>query len=311
MICAVRGSRIVAKVEILSYDPACLQSIEYPSIDSLKLVFSGEVAAIKAVYRAAAIAINPKDINEILNKLAIFDGGDTVYFCGSGMQGYVIIPVNKSEFETASDFGRYGTVGAVDDSTAPRQMPIPVQINVEYLAPILRATAKDDIMTITTDESLDYVYLHCGASTYSVSQLEESMAIKYPDYRKRLSMPIGAVLLVNRLDCQVALEALRQASEDCMKCTVLPDGKLRLTGNGYAVIQGAESTLTCEQASLNPLKCATVSLNTDYFYQVVRQLKAEKIRISFSQCERAVRIEDESDPESFHFIRVINPGQNA
>ena len=218
---AVRGNAIVDKAPIASHQPDEYMSAEYDSTDAAKVIVAAKAGSLRKVCRLAATAINPYDLNETKNKVAIFDGGDTVYFVGMDGRRLAIVPAKKSSFEKSSEFNEYDECyrTAADGSTVMDKRPIPVLVDAEYLGPILAAAANDDSVTIATDEAGDYVYVSGGASCYRISRLNTDSARRYTDYRKPLSLPMRAAILVDRQECRTALETLHQVDRDRLHCT--------------------------------------------------------------------------------------------
>lgn len=298
---AMRKDRVVGKAQVESYPSEHFSQAGYPEASSLKIVASGKASSIKGPCALIAFSINPNDVNELLNKVALFDGGDKVYFVGTDSRRCAIVPADKSTFDQSSDFG-------VEENGRP----VPVLIDAEYLNPILSSVGDEDVVTISTDEAGEYLYLSCGGSAYRISRLDKTMAMKYPDYRRMLSMPIGPVITVDRKDCSVALGMLRPANKDRARYLFLRDENIvRMSSRGVAAIKSGEGTVPYKLTGETALKGDNICIHTEYFCQAIKQMAAEGVKISFSTDEMKLRVEDETDPKFLYFMQVMNPNEAA
>jgi DNA polymerase III sliding clamp (beta) subunit (PCNA family) len=292
---AIRKNRSVSKAHIESYPTEHVAAVEYPAVADLKVILSAPSKIIKEAYGAIQFTVNPKDANEQLNKVALYDAGDTVYFMGTDTRRCAIFPVKKASLAAETAF-----------SDEENGRPIPVTLDAEYLAPILAATGDEEVVTIAADTEGKYLYLFCGPSSYRINRLARSLAAKYPDYRRMFSMTAGPVLLLDRVECQLNLDMMRPANNARGQYTFDKEGGIiRLSGKGLQAIKGADGELPYKQVGGDPVKSTFICLHTDYFREAVKQMKAENIRFSLSKDETKVRVEDETDPKFFYFMQVM------
>jgi DNA polymerase III sliding clamp (beta) subunit (PCNA family) len=293
---AIRKGRSVSKAHIESYPTERFAAVEYPDVAGLKLILSAPSKIIKDAYGAIRFTIDPKNANDLLNKVALYDSDDTVYFMGTDSRRCAIFPVKKASLVASAAFSdeEYGR-------------PIPVTIDAEFLSPILAATGDEEVMTIAADSEGNYLYLFCGQSSYRIKRLARSLAAQYPDYRRMLSMTAGPVLLLDRVEFQLNLALMRPANEARGKYTFDKEkGIVRLSGKGLQAIKGADGELQYKQVSGDPVRSAFICLHTDYFREAVKQMKSENIKFSLNKDENKVRVEDETDPKFFYFMQVMS-----
>jgi len=295
---AVRGNKVVAKTMVESYPTTVFPTVEFPSAGTVKVVLSGRTAAFRGCHLAIASTIGPILCPDSpLNNVALFDGGDHVVFVGTDSLRCAIVTAKKSDFEKSSDF-----------NVEENGRPIPILIQAEYLKPILSAAADDDVVTISTDKAGEYLYLSCGASSYRITRIEKNIAMRYPDYRRMLTMPIGTVILVDRQDCRIAIEMMRNAHSDNAPLMFFGN-EVNLFGMGLTAIQRVVGKFAYKQASEKPLKSETIRLHLDHFCQGIQHMTSEQVKISFCTDETKARVEDGVDPKFLYFMHVMNPGK--
>jgi DNA polymerase III sliding clamp (beta) subunit (PCNA family) len=136
--------------------------------------------------------------------------------------------------------------------------------------------------------------------------------MKYPDYRRMLSMQIGTVLLLDRAECKIILDVVKAANKDRAKYILVKDDSVvNVSGRGIAAIKGAKGCISYKLASGAALKNDTICLHTGYFLDAIKQMDAENVKFSFSTDEMKVRVEDETDPKFLYFMQVMNPNEAA
>ena len=294
---AIKNNKIITNGQIESYPTERFASLDYPDLSVLKVVIRGKAKFIKESHGSIAFAIN--DIDATLNSVALFDGGDTVYFVGTDTRRCAIAKAKKSDFEKYSDF-----------NVEENGRPIPIQIDAEYLTLILSAASDEDVVTVAMDEAGEYLYVFCGASSYRIHRCHKSFDRHYPDYRRMLSMPTGSVILVDRQECKTALKIMLNASPYHAQLMFSGNESLvRMSGRGLKAIKGVESILAYKQVSGNPLKSRTIRLDPSYFYKAIKRMTSEQVKLSFSVDETKLRVEDEVDPKFLYFVQAMNPGE--
>jgi DNA polymerase III sliding clamp (beta) subunit (PCNA family) len=287
----LKGDKVVSKVKIETYPTQHFSAPQYPEVSDLTVVISGKASCIKEPYGVVGFAINPADLKETYNKLAIFPAKDALFFLGSDGRRAALVQSKKDE--------KLESFLKVDDEKS-----LPVLIEVEYLSPVLSSIGDEEDVVLAMDKSEERVYVISGSTTYCINMVDKASRGKYPNYKLIGNLPINAVILADREELVQSIDMLGIVNKDRGNHTY-EGNNIKLLGRGFGATKEATGEVPFTVVGDKTLANKDLCLHTKYLIEGLKHMTCEKVKLSFTKDEKRVKIEDEKDPKFIYYTQVM------
>ena len=291
-VAGIDGKKVIAKAKIEAYPSSQFADVTYVEADKLALLASGKASCFKAPYNAVSFAINPDDLKEIFDKLAVFTTEDSIIFVGADGHRCSIVQSKTDSF----------------DKIVGKELLVPVLIDSEFLSPLLSSLSDKDPLVVGMDLT-DHVYFCSEGTSYRISMVTEELRKKFPNYKKIMSLPTSAVVTVDRKHLAFSTNMLMVVNKDRgVHSFNNAEMVIKMVGKGFATVKEATGEIAYELTSQDPIK-KDICLHTGYLIEGIKKMSCDKIKMSFTPDEKRVRIEDESDPKFLYYMQVMNSNE--
>lgn len=291
---SISGQKVVSKTKIEAYPPSRFASPNYPDLDSLKVVAEGKVGFFKKACATVGFAVNSSDLKEVFDKFAFFTSEDGIYFVGSDGRRCAIVKA------LGDSFTKYSNVAE----------EIPILADAVFISPALSSMPDDVQMTMGLDQEEERLYICAGETSYCINMVDESSRAKYPNPKRITNIPTKVEVLINRDEFSETMDILgivnsdrgtysfgRQDGEDQM---------ITLVGRGIGTVKETTGSVGYKLISKDTMNRSSISLNTKYLSEGIKRMSCENIRMSFTEDELKVKIEEEKDSQFVYFMQVTH-----
>jgi DNA polymerase III sliding clamp (beta) subunit (PCNA family) len=291
---SISGNKVVSKTKIEAYPASHFSAPQYPETSLMKIIADGKASGFKKACNTIAFSVNPSDLKEVFDKFAIFTASDGIYFVGSDGRRCSVVKASADMFNSFSN---------VD-------MEVPLLADAEFASPALSSIADDDPLLVGVDQDGERMYLCSGNTSYCINMLNESSRKQYPNYKRITDLPTKVVVLINRDEFSETMDLLGVVNNDRGIYTFCKDEHVvKLVGRGIGTVKETTGSVGYTVVSSDDLKSQSISLNTKYLTEGIKKMSCENIRMSFTEAENRVKIEDEKDSKFIYFMQVMNPNE--
>jgi len=291
---SISGSKVVSKTKIEAYPAARFASPSYPPVDSLKVVASGKVGFFKKACATVNFAVNPSDLKEIYDKFAFFTAEDGIYFVGSDGRRCAIVKASGDKFTSYMNVSN----------------DVPILADAVFISPALSSMSDDAQMTMGLDQDEERLYICSGDTSYCINMVEKLLRAKYPNHKRITNLPTKVEVLINRDEFSETMDILGIVNSDRGTYTFDQDGKeeqmITLVGRGIGTVKETTGSVGYSLISQEKMNSASISLNTKYLSEGIKRMSCENIRMSFTEDELKVKIEEENNSEFVYFMQVTH-----
>lgn len=290
----ISGSKVVSKTKIEAYPSSRFAAPQYPEDSSLTVIMAGKASILKQPCGVVGFSVNVQDLKEVYDKFAFFTSQEGIFFLGSDGRRASVVQVN----------------GSVFDQFLSQETDVPILVDAEFLSPIMASLSDDDALSVKMDEDQERAYFCSGNTTYCVNMVDKALRKKYPNYRRIVGVKTKAVVLVNRDELSETISLLGIVNNDRSRYTFCKDEQvIKVLGRGIGTVKESTGSIGFQIVGEELPKTETISLNTKYLIEGLKNMKCDNIRMSFSEDELRVKIEDETNPAFIYFMQVMNPNE--
>jgi DNA polymerase III sliding clamp (beta) subunit (PCNA family) len=291
---SISGSKVVSKTKIEAYPAFQFASPQYPDTSLLKVVAEGKIGLFKKACSTVGFSVNTSSLNEAYDKFALFTDEDGIYFVGSdGIRCAIVKALGDT-------FDKYLNVPTTT----------PILADAVFMSPALASMPDDSSVIIGMDQEEQRLYICSGDTFYCINMVSEVIRAKYPKHKMITEMKTNVVVLINRDEISETMDLLGVVNNDRGKYTFDADKEeITLVGMGIGTVKETTGSIRYKLISEARMQSPSISLNTKYLSEGIKRMACENIRMSFSDNEKKVRIEDETDPSFLYFMQVMSTSE--
>jgi len=290
----ISGSRVVSKTKIESYPSFHFAAPQYQETSELTEVIKGTVACLKQPCNTVSFAVNDSDLKEVYDKFAIFPATDGICFLGSDGRRAAVAFVKGDAFE----------------EFLSSETDTPVLLDAKFLSPALSSLQDGAPLVLGLDAEQDRAYLCSENTTYCINMIDKALRGKYPNYKRIMGLKTHVVVLVNRDELSETMGLMNIVNNDRGTHTFCRDEQIvKISGRGIGVVKETTGSVAFTLSSEDTIKSNAISLNTQYLVEGLKRMSCDNVKMSFSEDELRVRIEDEVEPKFVYFMQVMNPNE--
>lgn len=291
---SISGSKVVSKTKIEAYPAFQFAAPKYPEISSMKVIAECKVGLIKKACAAIGFSVNTSSLNETYDKIAIFTDEDGIYFVGSDGVRCAIVHAMGDTFD------KYLNV----------ETPVPLLADALFMVPALASLPDDAPVFMGTDETEERLYICSEDTSYCINMVNEVIRAKYPKHKRISEMKTSVSILINRDEISETMDLLGVVNNDRGVYTFDADNEvIKLVGMGIGTVKETTGSIGYKMVSEARMQSPSISLNTKYLSEGIKRMSCENIKMSFSDDEKKVRIEDETEPKFLYFMQVMSTSE--
>ena len=249
-----------------------------------KVVFSATAIVLKNCLERVAFATDATDFSGVYDKVAIAIANNKLYFAGTdGKRCAIFVEDKDAKIVGTENKNFYVNCASIKDS--------------------FDSFNDDEIVSFVDCETHVIISNADGSTKIKIGVASDEIKQKFPKFSAILGLAFPHEFTVGRKDLLTAIDFVGEYNED--KCVFNIDE----SGNNMridAARRGSDpenAVVTCENFSVkiaNP-----ISMSNYFVKDVLRKLKCEKVKMSFTSDEKKIKICCENDNNFIYFMQCM------